>query len=100
MDRRHLLGVCCFLALALPGSLLASRICPDLITDSCLCTVERSKGLGRQKLIKVLCNGGELVETLLPTLLPNQTVALILSNNKISLVKNRSFLGLYSLEKL
>ncbi|XP_073402612.1 adhesion G protein-coupled receptor A1 isoform X2 [Dendrobates tinctorius] len=101
MDRTHLLGVLiCFLSVALVGSSLASRICPDLITDSCLCTVERSKGLGRQKLIKVVCNGGELAETIQPALLPNKTVALILSNNKISLVKNRSFLGLNSLEKL
>ncbi|XP_069609927.1 adhesion G protein-coupled receptor A1 isoform X1 [Ranitomeya imitator] len=98
MDRTHLLVVLiCFLIV---GSSLASRVCPDLITDSCLCTVERSKGLGRHKLTKVVCNGGELVETIQPALLPNKTVALILSNNKISLVKNRSFLGLNSLEKL
>ncbi|XP_018424748.1 PREDICTED: adhesion G protein-coupled receptor A2-like [Nanorana parkeri] len=100
MDRTQLLY--CSVLLAIVGSLLASRMCPDLITDSCLCTVERSKGLGRHKVlhIKVLCNEGELVETLQPALLPNLTVSLILSNNKISLVKNRSFFGLSSLEKL
>ncbi|XP_075072283.1 adhesion G protein-coupled receptor A1 isoform X1 [Mixophyes fleayi] len=102
MDHTQLLLLCYYLVLSLAGSLHASSNCPDLITDSCLCEVERSKGLGRQKLIhiKVVCSGGELVETLQPTLLPNKTISLILSNNKISLVKNRSFLGLKSLEKL
>ncbi|KAM5140807.1 adhesion G protein-coupled receptor A1 isoform 4-T4 [Mantella aurantiaca] len=102
MDRPQLMLLCCSLLYAMAGSLLGSRMCPDLITDSCLCTAERSKGLGRHKVlhIKVLCSGGELLETLQPALLPNLTVSLILSNNKISLVKNRAFFGLSSLEKL
>ncbi|KAM9325061.1 adhesion G protein-coupled receptor A3-like [Gastrophryne carolinensis] len=84
------------------SGMLAIRMCPDLATDSCLCSVERSKGLGRQTTlqVKVFCNGGDLSETLPPAILPNQTVSLILSNNKISVVKRRAFFGLSSLEKL
>ncbi|XP_033885678.3 adhesion G protein-coupled receptor A2-like isoform X3 [Acipenser ruthenus] len=81
----------------------ANRNCPDLIIDSCRCTAERSKvkGFGRQTIrIKVVCNTGELLETLQPSFLPNKTVSLILSNNKISLLKNGSFFGLRSLERL
>ncbi|MGH0132437.1 UNVERIFIED_CONTAM: hypothetical protein FKN15_035944 [Acipenser sinensis] len=81
----------------------ANRNCPDLIIDSCRCTAERSKvkGFGRQTVrIKVVCNTGELLETLQPSFLPNKTVSLILSNNKISLLKNGSFFGLRSLERL
>ncbi|XP_068113644.1 adhesion G protein-coupled receptor A1 [Hyperolius riggenbachi] len=102
MDQSQLLLCCCFVLSALLGNSMASSICPDLITDSCLCTVERTKGLGRQKVlhVKVLCSGGDLVETLQPAILPNQTVSLILSNNKISQVKNKAFFGLSSLEKL
>ncbi|KAM4702523.1 adhesion G protein-coupled receptor A3-like [Rhinophrynus dorsalis] len=102
MDPSQLLLFCCCLVLTLAGRLLASRNCPDLIFDSCLCSAERSQGIGRQKSIhiKVVCSGGELVETLQPTLLPNKTVTLILSNNKISLIKTRSFIGLNALEKL
>nr|XP_015202473.1 PREDICTED: adhesion G protein-coupled receptor A1 isoform X1 [Lepisosteus oculatus] len=79
----------------------ANRNCPDLIIDSCSCTSERFKELGRQTIrIKVVCNSGELVETLQPSFLPNKTVTLVLSNNKISLLKNGSFFGLLSLERL
>ncbi|XP_029465837.1 adhesion G protein-coupled receptor A1 isoform X2 [Rhinatrema bivittatum] len=85
----------------LVGGTSSNRNCPDLIIDSCLCSAERSKAPGRQTIrIKVICSGGELVETLQPTLLPNRTVTLILSNNKILLLKNGSFLGLMFLEKL
>ncbi|XP_062927823.1 adhesion G protein-coupled receptor A3 isoform X1 [Mobula hypostoma] len=83
------------------GILAANRNCPDLIIDSCSCTSERSKGPSRQIIrIKVVCSRGELLETLQPSLLPSKTVTLILSNNKISLLKNGSFFGLRSLEKL
>ncbi|XP_038267044.1 adhesion G protein-coupled receptor A1 [Dermochelys coriacea] len=97
----HGLCRCLCLAAALAGLSWASRNCPDLIVDSCLCTAERSKGPGRQTVrIKVACSGGELVETLQPSLLPSRTVSLILSNNKILWLKNGSFFGLRSLERL
>ncbi|XP_030058855.1 adhesion G protein-coupled receptor A1 [Microcaecilia unicolor] len=89
------------LVAALAGGSSSNRNCPNLIIDSCLCTAERSKGPERQTIrIKVICSGGELVETLQPTLLPNRTVTLILSNNKILLIKRDSFFGMRSLEKL
>ncbi|XP_017951424.2 adhesion G protein-coupled receptor A1 [Xenopus tropicalis] len=103
MDPTQLLLLLCFsVLLTLAASGTASRNCPDLTIDSCLCSSERSKGLGRQKSIyvKVVCSGGELMETLQPSLLPNKTVTMVLSHNKISLLKNRSFIGLNSLEKL
>ncbi|XP_038630054.1 adhesion G protein-coupled receptor A3-like isoform X2 [Scyliorhinus canicula] len=83
------------------GNTAGNRNCPDLIIDSCSCASERSKGPSRQIIrIKVACSHGELLETLQSSLLPNQTVTLILSNNKISLLKNGSFFGLRSLERL
>ncbi|XP_020650661.3 adhesion G protein-coupled receptor A1 isoform X1 [Pogona vitticeps] len=98
-------GLCCCLCLVAAAAVVglsgANRNCPDLVVDSCLCTAERSKGPGRQTVrIKVVCSGGELVETLQPSLLPNRTVSLILSNNKILWLKNNSFTGLRSLERL
>ncbi|KAH1167691.1 hypothetical protein KIL84_003174 [Mauremys mutica] len=73
----HGLCRCLCLAAALAALSWASRNCPDLIVDSCLCTAERSKGPGRQTVrIKVVCSGGELVETLQPSLLPSRTVSL------------------------
>ncbi|KAF4791381.1 adhesion G protein-coupled receptor A2-like [Turdus rufiventris] len=72
-------GLCprlCLLAAAL-GLCGGSRNCPDLIVDRCLCAAERSKGPGRPALrIKVVCTGGDLVETLQPAVLPNRTVSL------------------------
>lgn len=80
---------------------LSNRNCPDLIIDSCHCTSERSKELSRQLVrVKVVCDDVELLDTLQPSFLPNKTVSLILSNNKISLVRNGSFYGLAVLEKL
>nr|XP_008104927.1 PREDICTED: adhesion G protein-coupled receptor A2 isoform X2 [Anolis carolinensis] len=89
-------------AAAVVGLSGANRNCPELAVDSCLCTAERTaKGPGRPSLrVKVVCSGGELVETLPPALLPNRTVSLILSNNKILWLKNNSFIGLRSLERL
>uniref|UniRef100_A0A4W5LH70 LRRNT domain-containing protein n=1 Tax=Hucho hucho TaxID=62062 RepID=A0A4W5LH70_9TELE len=80
---------------------LTNRNCPDLFIDSCHCTSERSKELSRQNVrVKVVCDDLELMDTLQPSFLPNKTVSLILSNNKISLLKNASFFGLTVLEKL
>lgn len=69
--------LCLVVVAALVGLSGANRNCPDLAVDSCLCTAERSKGPGRQTVrIKVVCSGGELVESLQPAWLPNRTVSL------------------------
>ncbi|XP_063730556.1 adhesion G protein-coupled receptor A3 [Eleginops maclovinus] len=83
------------------GSSLSNRNCPDLIVDSCHCSAERSKQLSRQHVrVRVVCDDVELMDTLQPSFLPNRTVSLNLSNNKISLLRNGSFYGLAVLEKL
>ncbi|CAL8362017.1 unnamed protein product [Boreogadus saida] len=96
----QLLSLLCVMV-AFWKSCLTNRSCPDLIIDSCHCPAERSKQLSRLPVrIKVVCDDVELMDTLQPSILPNQTVALILSNNKISLLRNGSFYGLAALEKL
>ncbi|XP_052636306.1 adhesion G protein-coupled receptor A3 isoform X2 [Harpia harpyja] len=50
--------------------------------------------------VKVVCSNLELVQVLPPEALPNRTVTLILSNNKITELKNGSFSGLHLLERL
>uniref|UniRef100_F6WDX1 Adhesion G protein-coupled receptor A3 n=2 Tax=Ornithorhynchus anatinus TaxID=9258 RepID=F6WDX1_ORNAN len=49
---------------------------------------------------KVVCSSLDLARVLPPDTLPNRTVTLILSNNKISELKNGSFSGLNLLERL
>ncbi|XP_057402652.1 adhesion G protein-coupled receptor A3 isoform X6 [Balaenoptera acutorostrata] len=49
---------------------------------------------------KVVCSSLELAQVLPPDTVPNCTVTLILSNNKISELKNGSFSGLSLLERL
>ncbi|XP_054341075.1 adhesion G protein-coupled receptor A3 isoform X2 [Pongo pygmaeus] len=49
---------------------------------------------------KVVCSSLELAQVVPPDTLPNRTVTLILSNNKISALKNGSFSGLSLLERL
>nr|XP_014436598.1 adhesion G protein-coupled receptor A3 isoform X4 [Pelodiscus sinensis] len=49
---------------------------------------------------KVVCSSLELARVLPPDALPNRTVTLILSNNKILELKNGSFSGLSLLERL
>uniref|UniRef100_A0A5F8H1D8 Adhesion G protein-coupled receptor A3 n=1 Tax=Monodelphis domestica TaxID=13616 RepID=A0A5F8H1D8_MONDO len=49
---------------------------------------------------KVVCSSLDLAQVLPPDTLPNRTVTLILSNNKISELKNGSFSGLSLLERL
>ncbi|XP_058651650.1 adhesion G protein-coupled receptor A3 isoform X2 [Onychostoma macrolepis] len=91
-----LLALCAAFAVA-----RGSRYCPELMIDSCHCTAERSKEFNRQSVrVKVVCDDADLTETMQPSSLPNTTVSLILSNNKISALKNNSFLGLRALEKL
>ncbi|KAK2823973.1 hypothetical protein Q5P01_021148 [Channa striata] len=94
------LSVLCVLV-GLWVSSLSSRNCPDLIVDSCHCSAERSKELSRQHVrVKVVCQDVDLMDTLPPSFLPNRTVSLNLSNNKISLLRNGSFYSLAALEKL
>eukprot|EP00064_Thunnus_orientalis_P013159 superscaffoldBa00002105_g13196 len=94
------LSLLCVIA-ALWQSSLSNRNCPDLIVDSCHCSAERSKELSRQHVrVKVVCDDVDLMDTLQPSFLPNRTVSLNLSNNKISLLRNGSFYGLAALEKL
>lgn len=81
-----------------------SGACPGLLasTGGCSCADERSKAhsgaqaLGR----RVTCSKEELTEPPDGSLLPNRTVTLILSHNKIRILRNGSFIGLNSLEKL
>ncbi|XP_047573030.1 adhesion G protein-coupled receptor A2 isoform X3 [Lutra lutra] len=77
--------------------------CPVPIR-SCKCSGERPKGLSggapNPARRRVVCGGGDLPEPPEPSLLPNGTVTLLLSNNKITGLRNGSFLGLSLLEKL
>ncbi|PNJ34873.1 LOW QUALITY PROTEIN: ADGRA2 isoform 1 [Pongo abelii] len=77
--------------------------CP-LPIRSCKCSGERPKGLSGgvpgPARRRVVCGGGDLPEPPEPGLLPNGTVTLLLSNNKITGLRNGSFLGLSLLEKL
>ena len=72
----QLLSLLCVMV-AFWKSCLTNRSCPDLIIDSCHCPAERSKQLSRLPVrIKVVCDDVELMDTLQPSFLPNQTVAL------------------------
>ncbi|XP_068594413.1 adhesion G protein-coupled receptor A2 [Brachionichthys hirsutus] len=80
-----------------------SRACPGLLASSsgCSCTDERSKAHGVQAVgRRVSCSKEELTEPPGASLLPNRTVTLILSHNKIRVLRNGSFFGLNALEKL
>ncbi|KAM6945123.1 adhesion G protein-coupled receptor A2 [Lycodopsis pacificus] len=80
-----------------------SQACPGLLasTSGCSCTDERSKTHGAQAFgRRVSCSKEELPEPPDAGLLPNRTVTLILSHNKIRVLRNGSFFGLYALEKL
>ncbi|KAJ8379976.1 hypothetical protein SKAU_G00007540 [Synaphobranchus kaupii] len=77
------------------------QACPGLITSGCSCTDERSKAHTTTSVRKrVSCSGEELSETPQASLLPNRTVTLILSRNRIRVLRNGSFAGLGALEKL
>ncbi|XP_053318133.1 adhesion G protein-coupled receptor A2 [Spea bombifrons] len=76
--------------------------CPVLI-HSCKCVAERPKlgvGSAGAPRKKVVCTNEDLLEVPDPALLPNRTVTLILTNNKITVLRNGSFYGLHDLEKL
>ncbi|XP_054594201.2 adhesion G protein-coupled receptor A2-like [Nothobranchius furzeri] len=92
------LGFLCVTVLLLESA-RSYRTCPDLIVESCRCAAERSAPRSRQR-VRVVCVDVELTDTLPPSFLPNRTVSLNLSNNKIALLRNSSFYGLAALEKL
>nr|XP_032806682.1 adhesion G protein-coupled receptor A3-like isoform X1 [Petromyzon marinus] len=82
---------------AAPGALA----CSELAVDECSCGEERAKGPARHAAARrVTCSSGSLGEVLPPGVLPSRTVTLILSNNRISQLKNGSFYGLNYLERL
>ncbi|XP_054853175.1 adhesion G protein-coupled receptor A2 isoform X2 [Eublepharis macularius] len=78
-----------------------ARSCP-LQLRGCKCVAERPKGLALPSAARkrVSCSGEDLGEPPAPRFLPNGTVTLLLSNNKIATLKNGSFFGLRALEKL
>uniref|UniRef100_H0Z2Q2 Adhesion G protein-coupled receptor A2 n=1 Tax=Taeniopygia guttata TaxID=59729 RepID=H0Z2Q2_TAEGU len=89
------------LAAALSGPGAGARSCPAL-SLGCKCAAERAKaggGPGAPRR-RVVCSGGGLPAPPEPRLLPEGTVTLLLSNNKITVLENGSFLGLRALEKL
>ncbi|XP_067424527.1 adhesion G protein-coupled receptor A2 [Emydura macquarii macquarii] len=91
-------GLLCLAAWLCAGG---ARSCPAR-TPGCKCLGERPKGpsppgAARRRLV---CSNQELPEPPDPRLLPNATVSLLLSNNKITALKNGSFFGLHALEKL
>ncbi|XP_037742475.1 adhesion G protein-coupled receptor A2 isoform X1 [Chelonia mydas] len=91
-------GLLCLAAWLCAGG---ARSCPAQ-TPRCKCVGERPKGPGLPGAArrKVICSDQELLEPPDPRLLPNATVSLLLSNNKITALKNGSFFGLRALEKL
>ncbi|XP_043967173.1 adhesion G protein-coupled receptor A2 [Gambusia affinis] len=79
------------------------QVCPGPLasTSGCSCAEDRPKAHGAQSVgRRVSCSKEELVELPDFSLFPNRTVTLILSHNKIRVLKNGSFIGLNSLEKL
>ncbi|XP_054905033.1 adhesion G protein-coupled receptor A2 [Poeciliopsis prolifica] len=79
------------------------QVCPGPLasTGGCSCAEDRPKAHSAQSVgRRVSCSKEELVELPDFGLFPNRTVTLILSHNKIRVLKNGSFFGLNSLEKL
>ncbi|XP_057711149.1 adhesion G protein-coupled receptor A3 [Corythoichthys intestinalis] len=70
--------------------------------SACKSSDEHSKSTGKSLASdrKVVCSNMELRQVLPADSFPNRTVTLILSNNKIQELKNGSFVGLSTLEKL
>ncbi|TDG99717.1 hypothetical protein EPR50_G00197810 [Perca flavescens] len=72
------------------------------VSSDCKSYDERSKSGGKSLPSdrKVVCSNMELHQVLPPDSFPNRTVTLILNNNKIQELRNGSFFGLSTLEKL
>ncbi|XP_023685247.2 adhesion G protein-coupled receptor A3-like isoform X1 [Paramormyrops kingsleyae] len=93
------LGICVVALFLLESSSSAS-------ISECKTYGERRRNVGRTlwsgptRERRVVCSGMELRRVLPPSDFPNTTVTLILSNNKIEELRNGSFPGLSSLERL
>ncbi|XP_056225268.1 adhesion G protein-coupled receptor A3 [Seriola aureovittata] len=74
----------------------------SVVSSDCKSYDERSKSAGKSPTSdrKVVCSNMELHQVLPPDSFPNRTVTLILNNNKIQELRNGSFFGLSTLEKL
>ncbi|XP_071585128.1 adhesion G protein-coupled receptor A2 [Heliangelus exortis] len=89
------------LVAALSGKGAAGGGCPAQ-SLGCKCGAERTKTPGGAPAPRrrVVCSGGGLPAPPDPQLLPDGTATLLLSNNKITVLENGSFFGLWALEKL
>ncbi|XP_070849198.1 adhesion G protein-coupled receptor A3 [Chaetodon trifascialis] len=74
----------------------------SVVPSDCKSYDERPKSGGKSLASdrKVVCSNMELRQVLPPDSFPNRTVTLILNNNKIQELRNGSFFGLSTLEKL
>ncbi|CAL1591180.1 unnamed protein product [Knipowitschia caucasica] len=72
------------------------------VSSDCKSYDERFKGGGKslQSDRRVVCSNMDLHQVLPPESFPNRTVTLIMNNNKIQELRNGSFYGLSTLEKL
>ncbi|XP_059497125.1 adhesion G protein-coupled receptor A2-like isoform X2 [Stegostoma tigrinum] len=94
------MGLCPKLA-AFLWLLSQAQCCSELLTNTCICLDERAKGTGYPEVRrKVVCSKQELQDVPPSSLLPDRTGHLILSNNKIAILKTGAFSGLQALEKL
>ncbi|XP_061664388.1 adhesion G protein-coupled receptor A3 [Syngnathoides biaculeatus] len=83
-------------------TLLLGGVGGSALAAGCKSYDEHSKSTGKSLASdrKVVCSNMELRQVLPPDSFPNRTVTLILNNNKIQELKNGSFVGLSTLEKL
>lgn len=82
--------------------LLLVGACDAAQSSDCKSSDERSKSPGKSPLSdrKVVCSNMELSQVFPPESFPNRTVTLIMNNNRIQELRNGSFFGLSTLEKL
>ncbi|XP_061768716.1 adhesion G protein-coupled receptor A3 [Nerophis ophidion] len=80
--------------------LLSISVWSALVASDCKSYDERSKSPVKSPDKKVVCSNMELHQVLPPDFFPNRTVTLILNNNKIQELKDGSFVGMTTLEKL
>uniref|UniRef100_A0A7N6AM11 Adhesion G protein-coupled receptor A3 n=1 Tax=Anabas testudineus TaxID=64144 RepID=A0A7N6AM11_ANATE len=88
--------------LQLFGLLLLCGCAASVGSSDCKSYDERTKGAGKSQPSdkKVVCSSMELHQVLPADSFPNRTVTIILNNNKIQELRNGSFFGLSTLEKL
>ncbi|XP_065603223.1 adhesion G protein-coupled receptor A2 [Cyrtonyx montezumae] len=96
-------GAAAVLLLAVAAELSGAAAVRSCAVQSvgCKCAAERHKASGPAvPRRRVLCSGAALPAPPEPRLLPDGTATLLLSNNKITVLQNGSFFGLWALEKL